>query len=170
MIYKRVFTFPMSHFNGEPQYVDFDRSVSLIEEARGEADLGSYNNKQLKAKLEKAIEAHRLMVEVLKNVHGHNLTVTIEAKRRVEEGKRGSSFVVVDEELDEMLKPWHFMNLSVHEDFNPKTQRPGCELIALRLLQKLTKRYPSVYFKISVAETDGQVATVDERKVGPSDI
>lgn len=160
MIYRRVFTFPMSHFNGEEQYVDLATSKKLIDECAKGIN-GAYNNQQLKGKLGDAINAYRLLMGVLKNVHGHNLIVTIEGRRTVSEDQRAASFVVTDEDLDELLDTWRFMNLSVHPDFDPEKNRPGCELIALRLKQKLIRRYPGVHFRISVAETEGQVAVLD---------
>lgn len=125
-VYKRWFRVQASHFNGAGTYDTWAW-------AKAHAMQGAYE------------AAYEDAVSVLRDSHGHNFGVYVEAESvGLDEGSVGGAFVLDDEALEAVVMEWNNTNLSVHSDFEAWGNRVSTELMAQVLAEKVLTRFPRV--------------------------
>lgn len=136
-IYERKFMLQSCHFNSSLTYDKYEQANCMVLEH----DHG-------------VKEVRRIFNEVMADIHGHNFIVTVTGNKQFVDGE--SCVVVWDEELEAMVRAWDRTNLSVHSDFvncvGPY-RRATTETMAYLLQKKLLKKWPDVFWNVSVQET-----------------
>ena len=137
--YKRTFHLSSSHFNSEAEYDTFRVAREL---GRGMSD-GDM--------VEVSVGWWQLMLDCLKNIHGHNFEVTISF---VTEG-RGDT-IIDDERLEKLVRYFDNVNLSVAM----WPLRATTENIAAAILERVTQSTIGINaMEVVVRETRDIIAT-----------
>jgi 6-pyruvoyl-tetrahydropterin synthase len=124
--YRRSFEFPAAHFNGEECY----KFLRAYDEGHPLTQIEWFN--------------------LLKNCHGHNFKIDIEVTGFF--NRHG--FVIADEDLEALIKPWENTNLSLHDDFRKHGWRATTEYMAKVLAEKIDEIVTVTRIQIRVWETE----------------
>ena len=141
MEYNRSFIIQSCHFNDNQTYDNYRKAMRAAKGGQHEV-------------------AFATLLDVFKDIHGHNFQIGICASS-VEladcDCERGEqAWVVPDELLRDMVAEWDNTNLSVHPDF--AHCRATTESMVLVLGRKLSAAVPGVEFTVLVRERDDVAA------------
>ena len=116
-------------------------------------DQDSYDALHLGLTSKNVHEVREAFMHALRNSHGHNFKVTIEA-----EPKDVTTFtrerVIPDEELVELLKRYDNVNLSVLEEFLEDEEQTTTENVATMIFNIVADSWPDVSVSVTIQENE----------------
>jgi 6-pyruvoyl-tetrahydropterin synthase len=104
--YTRTFAIEAAHFNGQKAYDTYYR-------LRETADVSNEE-----------------VLDLIKDVHGHNFRIVVEITLKDCDYLDQSGFAIDDEKLEQIIRRYDRINISVHDDFTTTGDRATTEHIA----------------------------------------